>query len=355
MRVSKPLVCAIASTVMMLGCGGGLRPPVQGRRAHAPVFQRGMSYVTWSKQAYGADFSDSSLQRVKEVGADWVALVPAWHQAHYDSTQIGPTDASPSDESLIHAITTAHQLGLKVMLKPHVDLTEGASINWRGEIDFPNTSKWNEWFASYRQFIVHYATLAEAQRVDLFCVGTELSMSTLVHSDLWRSQIIPAVRGVYHGSLVYAANWNDEYQNVKFWDLLDYAGLDPYFPLSDKDRPTSDELKNAWKVPLEEIERWQQQINKPVIFTEIGYSSATGAAKRPWENSPKGDVDLELQSDLYQAVFETFWNRPWFHGMYCWYWGTNERMGGSTHRGFIIQNKPVQSLVSAWYHKERML
>jgi hypothetical protein len=157
---------------------------------------------------------------------------------------------------------------------------------------------------------------------------------------------------VYDGPLTYAANWNEEYALIKFWDALDYAGLDAYFPLSDKDRPTLEELKDAWQAHLAEIERWQQTINKPVVFTEIGYKSIRGAARKPWEDAI-GEVDVGLQRECYQALLETFWDRPWFSGVYWWYWGTHEKMGGGSHRGFTPQNKPAQELVVAWYRKKR--
>ncbi len=51
--------------------------------------------------------------------------------------------------NVTHAIAQAHALGLKVMLKPHVDvLYEDA---WRGEIgESFSEAQWQKWFASYR-------------------------------------------------------------------------------------------------------------------------------------------------------------------------------------------------------------
>lgn len=336
---------------------GTVIPPVEikkkvasaPRRFESPQFQKGITYVTWDRAAYGKNFSDASLARLPALGCEWVAIMTSWYQKDYNSTEIAPAAKTPSDESLIHAIDEAHRLGLKILLKPHLDLLKTGY--WRGEIDFPDESGWEEWFKSYRDFIVHYAKIAQEKGVEMFCVGVELTGPSVWKPELWDKYVIQEVRKVYTGPITYAANWNEEYLNITFWDKLDYAGLDAYFPLSDKERPTLEDLREGWNKYMPDIEAWQKKINKPVLLTEVGYKSSTGAAKTPWEHQLGREVDLHLQSDCYTAMFEAFWDKPWFYGMYWWYCGTNERMGGSEDRGFNVQNKPAQEIIKQWYHK----
>jgi len=348
-----PIVIWIALLVLAVLCAVLFSAHFMKQRVKfpRPQFQKGMTYATWTTDALGSAFSDASLARLAATGTEWVAFVPTWYQRHYNSTEIAPSDKSPTDTSLVHAIQQAHQRGLRVMLKPHVDLSEGAGINWRGEIDFRDEAGWRRWFESYTQFLLHYATMAQEHRVELLCVGTELTVPAVWHEAQWRD-LITRIRAIYDGPLTYAANWNEEYTLIKFWDALDYVGLDPYFPLSEADRPTLAQLKEAWQAHLAEIEPWQQTINKPVLFTEIGYKSIVGAARRPLEDAT-GAVDVALQRDCYQALLETFWDRPWFSGVYWWYWGTHEKMGGANHRGFSPQNKPAEMLVTQWYGTRR--
>ena len=56
------------------------------------------------------------------------------YQDHYDSTAIDYTSPhTPTDADLVHVITLAHDMGLRVMLKPHLDLAdEAVSGLWRG-------------------------------------------------------------------------------------------------------------------------------------------------------------------------------------------------------------------------------
>ncbi|MDD5072313.1 MAG: hypothetical protein PHW51_00840 [Candidatus Omnitrophica bacterium] len=323
----------------------------KAERPSFPQFQKGMTYVTWDRVAYSKGFSDLSMSKLSSLGCQYIAIVTTWYQTDYNSTEIRPGAYTPTDEGLAHAIGQAHNLGLKVMLKPHLDLVKGGY--WRGEIQFNNDADWEAWFRSYGNFISHYAALAEKENVELLCIGVELTTPATYKGELWDKYVISEVRKVFTGPITYAANWNEEYQNITFWDKLDYAGLDAYFPLSDKEKPALDDLREGWKKYIPEIEVWQKKINKPVILTEVGYKSSTGAAKTPWEHQLGREVDLQLQSDCYTAMLEAFWDKPWFYGMYWWYWGTNERMGGSTDRGFNIQNKPASDVVKLWYSKTK--
>ena len=311
-----------------------------------PEFQKGMSYVAWTGEGYSNINSVKSMEKLDSLGVKWVALIATRYQDRIDSTKIySISGKTPSDESLLFAIEKLHGLGIKIMLKPHLDLIESEG-RWRGDI-IPT----QDWFASYTDFILYYACLAEQENVELFCVGTELTNATLSRPDLWRG-LIKKIREVYKGRLTYGANWYQEFDNIEFWDELDYAGIDPYFPLVASPHPTKEELIESWKGWLEVIEEWQKEIDKPVIFTEIGCKSSEGAVNKPWEHSPAGKVDLQLQADCYEALLVTFYEKPWFYGVYWWEWGVNPRMGGKFHRGFTPQNKPTQKIVKQWYKRK---
>ncbi|MFH1239275.1 MAG: hypothetical protein V1653_04080, partial [bacterium] len=314
--------------------------------------QKGISFVTWNKDYYATPTADEALKKLATTGAEWVGLHTTWYQDKVDSLDIHTTEKTPSDESLIHAIETIHGLGLKVMLKPQLDLIDTSGGEWRGSIEFSNENDWQAWFDNYTKFMVHYAQIAQEEKVEMLCIGTELTSAAMLRGDLWREKIIKSVRQVYTGPLTYAANWYEEYTQIKFWDALDYAGLDPYFPLSDKDKPSYEEINNNWEPHIADIEKWQASINKQVIFTEIGYRSSTGAAKTPWDHMPGKKVDLQQQADCYRALLENCWDKPWFSGVYWWEWGTSIYSGGANNRGFTPQNKPAEQIITEWYKKQ---
>jgi hypothetical protein len=318
-----------------------------------PGFQKGISYAAWWQGLYSTPEADQALVELAATGAEWMALIVTCYQETYLDTKITcDLPQTPTDDDLIHAIQAAHRLGLKVMLKPHVDLNSDLD-HWRGNIGsgFRSEAEWQAWFASYQAVIIHYAALAQAQGVEQFSLGTELVGTSQREAD-WR-QLIDAVREIYAGSLVYASNHSGEEGRITWWDALDYIGVDAYYPLTAKDDPTLAELKAAWERPIAALERLHERYGKPVILTEIGYRSVDSANRRPWEWGMPGAVDLQEQADCYQAALERLWGQPWLAGIYWWNWDTDPEQGGSYDTGFTPHAKPAEVVLKTLHASER--
>ena len=267
-------------------------------------FQKGMGYVTWSQSAYNAEASDESLTKIKSLGSNAVSILTTWYQTHPWSLDISKTGKTPTDDSIRHAIRKAHELGMKVQLKLHLDLLDKSDGSWRGEIGFAKESDWDKWFKKYTDYVMYYVKIANEENVEMICIGTELSTSVTVKGYMWR-EMINKVRGKYKGLLVYAAHW-DRYMDIRFWDLLDYVGINAYFPLTEKMNPSYDELMEGWTKWVSEIEDFQARIGKPIIFPECGCNSADGAAIRPWEHVARREVNLPLQKKLLSGADKHF-------------------------------------------------
>ncbi|HNX91526.1 MAG TPA: hypothetical protein PKG81_06705, partial [Candidatus Omnitrophota bacterium] len=97
-------------------------------------FQKGMAYCTWSAEGYATADSFESLNMLKKTGTNWVAVLVTWYQQDCLSQEIKPLGISPSDDSIVKAIRKAHEMGYKVMLKPHVDIIDKSDGSWRGDI-----------------------------------------------------------------------------------------------------------------------------------------------------------------------------------------------------------------------------
>lgn len=343
------IVCAIIGLSLYVG---QIKPATLGAgvvKNLTQKFQKGMCYATWDRDQYLSPYSDKSLEALAETGTNCISVVVTWYQRNAQTPQISPNDNTPTDKSLVHVIRKARGLGLAVMLKPHVDLIETEDGQWRGSIFFYKEEEWDKWFRDYKKFITHYAKLAQANGVDMLCVGTELS-GTIEQKDRW-IDIIHSVKDVYSGQLTYAANWDDEFDKVEFWDKLDYAGVDAYFPMSKSSEPDFAELKNACDRWVEKIESWAKPLGKPILFTEVGYSSTPSASLTPWEEKTPGGPDVNIQAACYKAVLETVWGKNWLAGIYWWKWNTNPAGGGPNNKGFTPQNKPAQEILAEWYKK----
>ncbi|MFH1309058.1 MAG: hypothetical protein ABIH85_00065 [Candidatus Omnitrophota bacterium] len=316
-------------------------------QTHVMLLQKGMSYVAWDKNQFSTEYSDKSLEKLVSIGVEYISICPTHYQESYNSTEIKRTDKTPSEKSLIHVIKKAKTLGLEILLKPHIDLIDKFDgTYWRADICFAAEEDWKNWFKCYKRMLLAYASLCEKYDVELFCIGTELSATT-AKNEYWLD-VITEIRKIYSGKLVYAANW-DNYQNVQFWDRLDYIGIDAYFPLTYTPMPSIENIKKGWEKWKYEIKLWQVKVNKQIIFTEIGYPSSSHAPHAPWQNATSGNADTLIQAKCYEAFFDVIWKEPWLAGVYWWKWDTNTFAGGNNNRQFTPQNKPAQRIIEANY------
>lgn len=317
-------------------------------KPEAPRFQKGISYAAWKHDGYDGPEAAQAVALLKERGVEWVSLVVTWYQETQQSQVIyRDPRLTPDDEGLIQAIQLIHRLGMKVLLKPTVDVKDGT---WRGEVSFDHEEDWRAWFSSYGYFINYYADLASEHGVEEFCVGVEL-LGTVHREPEWR-WIIDGVRGRFEGPLTYAANWNNYWQ-VDFWDALDYAGIDAYFELAAGESPGGEELLRAWAPWVEELEVFHRKVGKPILFTEVGCRSLSKASARPWDWAAAGEVDLHEQARYYEATFRTFWDKPWFAGFYWWAWGPKLGRFGDDDTGYSPRGKPAEKVLIDWYAKEK--
>lgn len=100
----------------------------------------------------------------------------------------------------------------------------------------------------------------------------------------WRV-LIDAVRARYGGALTYAANF-DSYRAVAFWDRLDVIGINAYFSLRGSlERPSDVEsYERRWSSIFRDIEamRSERGLDRPVVFTELGYTFRRHSTVEPW-------------------------------------------------------------------------
>jgi len=121
--------------------------------------------------------------------------------------------------------------------------------------------------------------------------------------------LIAEVRQIYHGKLTYAANF-DNYHKTSLWSALDIIGINAYFPLRDDiNQKQSYELEavftSKWQNILADIHAFRKNRkleNKPVLFTELGYTIHKYSSLKPWQskgitvvNSDQGRQALRIE------------------------------------------------------------
>jgi hypothetical protein len=275
-----------------------------------------------------------------EWNCDWVALIP---QAYVRQGNPELTDTAWT-YALSVLVPMAHARGLKVMLKPHIDVDR--SQTHRGVYELESEEDWDTFAALYDAWIMDMAATARDLDVDLFCVGTELKSFVLKRPDFWTT-LIDKVSLVYPGPLTYAANW-DEYGEMHFWDQMDYIGVDAYFPLVDAMTPNVEDLVTAWEGERRGLLNMHRSHCKPILFTEMGYRSADYATWEHWTiTRPK--VNLTAQAHGYEALFRTFWEDEWVAGYFVWDWRSNRIDPNNAE--WTPQDKPAADVIADWFGK----
>jgi len=356
-RVATRVDAALALLALLMACGGSSSdgpstpdptptPPPGGAFDY-----NGITHVSWWHDQYGYGEATASRSALAATGSNWGGVLASWYMEGSHSSTIAPHPTrSPTDQVVRRAIQHMHSLGLQVMLKPHVDPLDGT---WRGQIA---PSDPGAWFASYAEMMDHYAVLAAETEVEMLCVGTEFAtMSGGRYASSWAT-VINRVRARYSGLLTYAANANrpaDEFTSVSFWPQLDLLGLDVYVPLTNGNNPSRQDLVNAWRSNsaghdmVAAYRNFQSARGMPLIFTEIGYRSADGTNRAPWDWAASMGSDSGEQADCYQAAYEVWSGETaWMRGLFWWSWDVPAPQAGDT--GYSPWGKPAEAVLRQW-------
>ncbi|MGI8820699.1 MAG: glycoside hydrolase family 113 [Chthoniobacterales bacterium] len=304
--------------------------------------------VTVSCQTWGGEWQTpemaQTLDELQSLGANSFAIHPYARIMNDGAVRFRTID---ENRHIVVPLDWARERGMSAMVVPHLAYW-GSKFSWRGEIRFETEEEWNRFFTSYETWIVEMAQIAEAHHAPLFCVGLEYTHAQKF-TDRWL-KIIAAVRAVYFGKLTYGGNWGD-YQEVKFWDALDYVGLLAYFPLTTVADPSAAEIARGWEKRAAELERFsKRQGGKQLIFVEIGYNQNTRAAAEPWSFATGGEHAAEVQERCLDAALGLTGTQSWLAGMFLWKWFPE--LPHHEEEDFRLQTPELKALIARHWRTE---
>ncbi|MGH7450956.1 MAG: glycoside hydrolase family 113, partial [bacterium] len=302
---------------------------------------------------YLSRMSDQSLEKLRAIGVNAIAIVPYTYMndRHKPSPLLPLRDFNKeTDESVIHALLTAKRLSMSVMLKPQIQggIDWPGKIGWSGFIAMNTETEWDLFFYYYARWILHYAIIAEMYQVEVLCVGNELSKATLHNEKRW-VELIRKLRKIYSGQIVYAANWGEEFERLAFWDAFDFIGINSYYPLSEKNDPTDEELKKGADAIVKQIEAVHKRYSKPVLFTEIGFPNREAPWKQPYDKKHNAPVNFKHQARCYDVMFKAIEGKSWVRGIFWWRWPVGFKIASDE---FTLGDHAEQ-VVANWY-KQRL-
>ena len=314
----------------------------------ADGFIRGvcLTHEAGVERGYLSSACARELDRVRALPADWIALVPYGTVPGTGAPEIYPSaDGGPdeeTDEAVSEAAARAGSRGLRVLLAPRL-WTRG----WSGDLKFGAT-RWPRFFDRYREFLLHYAVLAQRERLSALAVGHELGRATAADPDRWRA-LIGEVRRVYDGTLVYSASAEGEAAVVPFWDACDLIGVSFFPPLAASPGASRESMAGAARKALEPLRALARRTGRPVLITAAGYASVPDAAARPRDESRGRPADPEAQRRAWDALCTALDPEDWCAGVFAWRWGSAPPLSGAADGSFRLAGKPVEATLARWY------
>lgn len=338
--IALPLFCAAVGAGIELVAN---RSPFQGTLDWGQRY-RGSWIAVRDDEPWTSATTADELRLMRGLGIDWIACSAQIDMPDVDRPIL---HASGDAEATREKIRLLKSHGFHIFFLPRIEspaFYRAKEPAWRGDIKMKSADDWAVFHDRLEEEIVRYAVLAEEEGVELFGLGLEYHHSAGKFADRWR-RIAESVRAVFRGKITYSANWWKEYEEVRFWDAVDYIGVGSYFPLCDSAKSGPDEWRDGWEEIREKLENLAIKWRRPIVFTEIGYPTYRDAAYRPWEwTSTEGKViDPAAQAACYRLMFDELAEHPWFHGMFLWRFYTKR----STIKpwDYSPQNKPAEAIV----------
>ncbi len=296
------------------------------------------------------EITSDQMGEIKRTNAKWVAVIPyGFSRINEPGISFDHSHQWWGEQTKGNCVLMqyAKENELKIMVKPHVWVK---GQGWTGDFDLRTEEEWKKWERDYSKYIINHAIKADSMDAEMFCIGTEYRVPAKERPKFWRN-LIKEVRKIYSGKITYASNW-DNYENIAWWDAVDYIGIDAYFPLVETDHPSIAEIKLAWEPVKKKLSEFSMKWNKKILFTEYGFQSVNGATSKHWEvNKMEENANTQLQADAYEATFQALENEDWWLGGFFWKWHFTFRTGDWAKLEWTPQNKLAEKVISKWYEK----
>lgn len=342
--MKKNLLLATIIILVFIGCNlffGENKAKIMS--TSSKIEFRGINLVAPIKE-----LKNNTLEEIKSLNVNYISLIPYAFVSQekasvsYNSERQWFGETTEGIKICSDAIVKNK---MSVMLKPHLWINHNV---YTGKLDFKTEAEWINWEKQYEKYILEMSSIAQDKKIALLCFGTELGNAVEKRPQYWL-QLIKKIRTIYSGKLTYAANW-DDFEKVPFWNQLDFIGIDAYFPLSNSETPTVNELKESWKKPINKMQLLYNKVKKPIIFTEFGYRNSNNCAKEPWteENQIKNN---QAQANAYEALFVALSNKSWFKGGFAWKWYADDYYKTHDKIDYTPQGKPALDILKNWYAK----
>jgi len=287
-------------------------------------------------------YAPISISRFAESGVNQIIISPQWFLLS-DSPLINPVIGStPFNYELSNLIITTQSFGITTSLFPQLRSINEMESWWGSQ---PHDEDWwQNWFDSYKRFILNYAKVAENTGVSSLIIGGKAvlpafpggsypnGMDTdvpVIITDRWED-LLEDINNIYQGKLVWGTNVHTIADPLpSFIDAFDeiYVSIDS--PLSQESTPSFDEISATISSVIDNLIYEVYRSTLKPISLGLAYPSAYGGAQGcailsdncyndglflP-EEMTSASVDLDEQTLIYNAVMPIIASRDWITGI----------------------------------------
>lgn len=362
-------------------------------------FKLGHTFMDYYSDLYYKNYTDSTLDSVKKSGVGWVAFDNYNTYSSLEPPKIGTfplaSDSNrdttafreASEQELTLIIERAHSKGLKFFLMTEInydglakkqsygvtnesndDLSVyskrfedfGHALDNGGSQDAQNF--WDQWFATYTDFILGQAKIAQKTGVEMFAIGKQTSSATNpANADRWK-MLIKKVREIYKGEITYVALEGKDFSEADgfpAWSDLDFVTLTLGNLAPSTDNKSISDLKSSLQNMLtSRFKKFADQTGKKIVILSYFQSATTQEwfePSPPVYNSQYIVKDLLAQAKLYEALFQAVKDEPWVGGVFTWgYWWKDDltnlfQPGDSGYdKSSDVRGKPAMEIIKKW-------
>jgi len=323
-------------------------------------------------------FIPQAMQNVQALHANWVVITPTWSYHRTNPLVFSPQPAEdPLWDATNKMIADATALNLNVAVFPMPRFPTPMDEWWQNAPrDF---GWWNDWFDRYRQFALHHADIATRHNARVLILGGDWLAPAMQNglladgqpsgvpadAELRWNTIINEVRNRFSGEIWWALPYTPGSLNTApgFIKSVDGVYLLWDAPLG-TESPTNKDAMIAEAIRLldEEISPYQVSVEKKIVLG-LAVPSATGAdiacipnpvggcldwhaLNRPKADIPSVGLNLQMQTDVYETMFNAINGRTWVDGIISRGYYPPAML---RDKSASIYGKPTGDLLWYWY------
>jgi hypothetical protein len=251
--------------------------PLTAKLIPAPRVQLGIDIDWYSFPGEEVtNTAKADVAYIKSLHANAISISFPFFMHGKHSNRVFGTSSTPSPYQLAVVAATAERAGLYVSIRPLLDEKSlGTSrVFWK-------PSRPAQWFASYEQFLLTYAEMAQAMHIPEFINGTEFVQFGGYR--YWNT-LNRALRRVYKGKLAYANNWGQKTVREQGGKDVQET-VDAYPAMRVPTDSSTSRLTASW-------DAYDRTLPAGTVETEVDISAVKGAYGAPYQGAWKGLTQL---------------------------------------------------------------